>query len=444
MADREPREAGRSIPSGRLTRMARLGGLAATMVGSAALGSARAALDGEPRSFSDLVITPGNAARLADELSRLRGAALKVGQLISMDAGEFLPPELADILARVRAGADPMPPRQLRRVLAHAWGERWLSRFSRFTAKPIAAASIGQVHRGQTKDGRDIAVKVQYPGVRRSIDSDIDNVARLIRLSGLAPAGLDLAPLLEEAKQQLHAEADYAAEAENLRRYRALLGDLDGFAMPDPQPDLSTPDILAMSFVPGRAVETVADASQAVRDDVMSRLMALAFREVFEFGYVQSDPNFANYLYDAETGVIGLIDFGAARPVPPDIAEAYRALMTAGACGDLDGVRVQAHALGFIDARTPEDRIARFVELSALAMAPLGHDGAFDFGESDLGRALRDGGMAFRGDRDLFPVPPIDVLYMQRKFGGVFLLASRLRARVRVAELFAPYAASTR
>ncbi len=432
---------GRAVPKGRLSRMARLGGLAASMAGSAAAGQLSARVRGERREFSDYLLTPANAARLADELSRLRGAALKVGQLISMDAGEFLPPELADVLSRVRAGADPMPPRQLKRVLAAAWGDDWLSRFSRFTARPVAAASIGQVHKGVTKDGRTLAVKVQYPGVRESIDSDIDNVGRLIRAAGLSPRGMDLQPLFQEAKRQLHEEADYEAELARMRRYAALPGLSERFNLPEPAADFSSRDVLAMSWLPGRAVEAAADEPQAVRDRIASEIIALTFEEIFTFGFVQSDPNFANYLFDAPSGRLGLIDFGAAREVPASVAQRYRALMTAGADRDLEAVREACESLGFIDNRTPEDRVARFVTLSAAALEPLGLDAGFDFGDSALARTLREGGMAFRGDRDLFPVPPVDVLYLQRKFGGVFLLASRLRARVNVGALFAPYRA---
>jgi len=431
---------GRAVPQSRIGRLARLGGLAASVAGSSALDGVRAAAAGRSVSASDLLLTPANAGRIADELSRLRGAALKVGQLISMDAGEFVSPELADILARVRAGADPMPPRQLKRVLAQAWGDDWLRRFNRFTAKPIAAASIGQVHRGETRDGRTLAIKVQYPGVRRSIDSDIDNVARLIRATGLAPAQMDLAPLFEEAKRQLHLEADYAAEAENITRFAHAFGEDDAFALPVPDEAFSTADILAMSFVPGRSIETLSSAPQAERDRVASLLIALAFREVFEFRFVQSDPNFANYLYDEASRRVGLIDFGAARAIPKALAADYLALMRAGAARDHEALRASCLALGFIDGQTPGPLADRFLALAGAALAPLGETAEFDFADDTLPHTLREGGLSFREDRDRFPAPPIDVLYLQRKFGGLFLLARRLRARVPVGALFAPYA----
>ena len=148
----------------------------------AAEGARRLAAGERPR-LGDLLLTPANAKRVADRLSHLRGAALKLGQMISMDAGDFLPPELATILATVRNQAYRMPPQQLDGVLKREWGANWRQRFKRFDATPMAAASIGQVHRAELPDGRILAIKVQYPGVRASINADVDNVATLLRLS---------------------------------------------------------------------------------------------------------------------------------------------------------------------------------------------------------------------------------------------------------------------
>jgi len=144
-----------------------------------------------------MLLTPANARRVTHQLAQLRGAAMKVGQLLSMDAGDLLPPELGDILSRLRADARPMPMSQLVTVLNANWGEGWDRHFRQFSFSPVAAASIGQVHLAQTIDGRHLAIKVQYPGVRQSIDSDIDNVASLLRISGLLPRGLDIEALFK-------------------------------------------------------------------------------------------------------------------------------------------------------------------------------------------------------------------------------------------------------
>ena len=267
--------------------------MATGIAGSVAMGGLRQVLAGQRPDMRGLLLTPANVSRLADQLARMRGAAMKVGQLVSMDAGEILPPELARIMARLRADADYMPPRQLRDVLTRAWGADWHRRFARFDVRPIAAASIGQVHRALTRDGRDLAIKVQYPGVARSIDSDVDNVGALIRLSGLLPPGFDLAPLLAEAKSQLRDETDYLREADQIRAFRDLLG-TGTFDLPDPQDDLTGEGVLAMTYLAGAPVEAIEDRPQATRDAVMRDLLDLMFREMFDYGLMQSDPHFAN------------------------------------------------------------------------------------------------------------------------------------------------------
>lgn len=215
---------------------------------------ARQLAQGKRPAFSDLLLTPGNALRVAEQLSQLRGAAMKVGQLLSMDAGNLLPSELSDMLSRLRSDAHPMPMSQLVGVLDENWGKGWEGRFEQFSFTPLAAASIGQVHAARGKDGQRLAIKVQYPGVRESISSDVDNVATLLRMSGLLPHGMDVAPLLQEAKLQLQNEADYLKEAMYLQRFHQQLADSPDFLVPLGHAEFSTPNILVMSFADGVAL----------------------------------------------------------------------------------------------------------------------------------------------------------------------------------------------
>lgn len=428
-----------AVPGGRLARLARLGSLATGVAGGMIAEGARQLAAGKRPTVGDLVLTPANARRVADQLAQLRGAAMKVGQLMSMDAGNLLPPELAAILARLREDARTMPMSQVVQVLETHWGQGWEQGFERFSFTPCAAASIGQVHRARTHDGQELAIKLQYPGVRRSIDSDVDNVATLLRVSGLLPRALDLAPLLEEAKRQLHEEADYLREAGNLQRFAGLLGADADFVLPAPVHALTRSDILAMHWVEGVAVESLDSAAQPVRDRIAGLLIGLLFRELFEFGLVQTDPNFANYRYDAASGRIVLLDFGATRAYSMTVVDAYRRLMSGAIRNDPAAMSAAAQEIGYFQEHLHASQRDAVIALFAEACEPLLHDGAYDFGASDLARRIRDAGLRLSMERDFWHTPPADALFLHRKLGGLYLLAARLGARVPVGRLAAPY-----
>lgn len=433
----------RKVPSARLSRLASFGQMAGGIAGGVLAEGARRLAAGERPQLSQLLLTPANAARVTEQLSRLRGAAMKLGQMISMDAGDLLPAELTTILARLRDSAHFMPPAQLNRVLAAELGTDWRRRFARFEATPLAAASIGQVHRAQLADGRVLAVKVQYPGVADSIDADVDNVATLLRLSSLLPASLDIAPLLAEAKRQLHEEADYCREAEQMRRYHTLLAGDPAFVLPAPVADLSTGRVLAMDFVPGQSIETLQEAPAETRDAAMGALLALVLRELFEFGFMQTDPNFANYRWQADTGRIVLLDFGAARAVPAATTAAYRRLMQAGLAEDQAALRAALVEVGFVTSTTLERHGAALDAMIAVLMAHLGKPGLFDFADRSFVEQVRRHAEGIAADRAAWHIPPADTLFVQRKVSGTALLAVRMQARLPLREMVADSIAGT-
>lgn len=423
------------IPSGRLSRFTRLGGVTAGIAGNMAVNGIAQLGQGQRPSMRNLLLTPRNITRLTEQLAQMRGAAMKMGQMLSMDSGEFLPPELADILARLRDDAHFMPPAQLKKVLNSNWPKGWLKSFAKFDVHPIAAASIGQVHRAQLKDGRDLAIKVQYPGVANSIDSDVANVGLLLRASGLLPKGFEIAPYLTQAAAQLHEETDYAREAQCLAEFRDLLAGDARFALPEPIAVWSTGNILAMTYLAGRPIEDAATLPQEQRDHIATALIDLTLRELFSFGVMQSDPNFANFRYDPATGKIILLDFGATQRIAPEIATLYRALMAAGLTGDTEAQRNCAIKIGFYGPDTAPRHAAQIEQMMEVVFATLRAEAVYDFGDPALSAHMQKMGMALANDGFIPPPLPIEVLFLQRKFGGVFLLASKLRARVALREL---------
>ena len=427
----------KKMPSSRVSRLSQFGRLAGGIAGGVIAEGARRLANGERPKVRDALLTPGNFMKLADRLAHLRGAAMKVGQMISLDAGDLLPAELTSLLAALRERAYHMPPAQLQQVLSREWGEDWRSRFAHFNPTPMAAASIGQVHRATTRDGRDLAIKVQYPGVRESIDADVDNVATLLRMSGLLPRALNIRPLLADAEAQLHEEADYEREAEQMVLFADLVADTPNLIVPDFVAEHSTSRILAMTFVDGEPIENLVAAPQEVRDSVVEAVIMVVVRELFEFGVMQTDPNFANYRYDRRTGRLALLDFGATRVIAPATVAAYRSMISAGLRGDGDGLLEAALVAGIVGLGALDHHRSEIDEMVGIVVHEIARPGEFDFGDRSFVARLRDLGMAVAVDQRAWHVPPSDILFTQRKISGTALLAARLQARVNVRDLLA-------
>lgn len=249
------------------------------------------------------------------------------------------------------------------------------------------------MHRAQLRTGETLAIKVQYPGVKDSIDSDVKNVASLLRMTVLVPANLNVKPIIEEGRKQLHQEADYHREAEYLCRFSDLLSGDENFDLPQYYPKLSTDKILAMSYKESRAIEDMVDASQQTRDKIVSLLIDLLMRELFVFKVMQTDPNFANYRYDAQTDCIVLFDFGASRDIEDDISGAYKTLMKSVLSGDKNECFDAATRMGFIAADMPARYKTAILDIIDMAIEPLQHDGPFDFGDNTLALKMRSKGM---------------------------------------------------
>ena len=428
-----------AVPTGRSSRLFHMGGVVAAIAGGVVAGGLRQLASGQRPDLPNLLLTPSNALRLTSGLSHLRGAALKLGQMLSMDTGLVLSPQISQIFASLRDDAKPMPPKQLQTVLNAQWGPGWLKQFRRFDVRPFAAASIGQVHRAQTLDGQDLAIKVQYPGVRDSIDSDVDNIATLMRLPGLVPSGMDLQPLLAEAKRQLHAEADYQAEANHLAQFGSLLAGSDMFLVPDMHPALCTSQVLAMHYVDSAPLDSLTHAPQALRDKVAAALIDLVLREIFIFGVMQTDPNWANYRYCPPSGRIVLLDFGAVQTIAPSLAADFRALAQVALDGEPKATRDAMLRIGYFGPTTAPHHQTLIQSMFDLAMGPLRQATPFDFGQSDLLERLRDMGLAIGSDRDLAHVPPAATLFLHRKIGGMYLMAAKLRARVALRPMVETY-----
>lgn len=428
------------VPTSRLSRLTTVGGIIAKVAGNLVLDSAKQWSKGESSSIKELWIQPKNIEHLADKLSELRGAAMKVGQLLSMDSGDFLPPELSQLLDKLRANGDPMPHKQLLGVLQQEWGNDWLDGFSHFELKPFASASIGQVHIAYRDDGKKLAVKVQYAGVAKAIKSDVDNVAVLLKVSGLLPSHINIDDLLEEAKLQLLNEADYKKEAAFISLYRDTLSG-EYFLLPVVDKKLSTGAILVMDFIDGVPIDTILEQPQMIRNNVVAQLIGLFFEELFNYRLMQTDPNFANYLFQTETQRIALLDFGATRVIPDNISKGYQALIIAGVDNDKSAMVDAARTIGFFADDIGGKYLEQVFAIFTLACEPLSFEGDYDFAASGLAERIKDKGISIHNQKDQWHTPPVDAIFIHRKLAGLYLLAAKLRAQVNVKALFSAYAA---
>ncbi|HHF0487383.1 ABC1 kinase family protein [Vibrio diabolicus] len=429
----------RSLPTHRISRFSKFASLATRVAGNVIAEGTKQIAKGNKPKAKDLLLTPQNIARLTDQLAHLRGAAMKLGQMLSMDAGDVLEPELADILSRLRSNADPMPAKQLNGIMESSLGTSWKAEFLSFNFKPIASASIGQVHQAYSDAGDNLAVKVQYPGIRKSIDSDVDNVGTLLKVVGLIPESVDYKGLLEEAKKQLHDEADYTREAQFAIRYHDALKEHPHFVVPKIHTESCSDSVLAMEFIDGVTIEHIEHYDQSTRDFVMHSLLELLFRELFEFKMVQTDPNFANYLYIESTRQIGLLDFGATREYSERFSAGYRQAFASVMNNDEQGLNDALEQIGFFSQTILPDQRQAILDLVKMACEPMLVDEPYDFKASGLAQKLREAGTILSMEQEYWHTPPADALFLHRKIGGMYLLAARIGAKVNIHQLVQPY-----
>lgn len=432
---RKPRE--RRVPSSPFTRALGFAGLGAGLAWGTVQESAKRLVFGTPssqdkQSAYSPFLSDKNAERLALALCRMRGAALKIGQMLSIQDESLVPAPILAALDIVRQGADVMPKSQLNQVLDAELGADWSTKLTSFDYEPIAAASIGQVHK-VTKDGMEVAMKIQYPGVADSIESDIENVKLLLDYTNLIPKGLFLDRAIKVAKVELSRECDYELEAANQKQFRSLLSDAEGFYVPLVVDDLSCKRVLSTEFVSGIPIDKVASLNQETRNYVGRKLLELTLMELFVFRFMQTDPNWSNFLYDEATNTINLIDFGAARDYPKRFVDDYLRMVVACANGERDVVIEMSKRLGFLTGEESEAMLDAHVQAGFIVGLPFSNPGGYDFRSSNITHSMSNLGATMLRHR-LTP-PPDEVYSLHRKLSGAFLACIKLGAVVPCREL---------
>jgi aarF domain-containing kinase len=384
-------------------------------------------------------LSPKATKRFTDRLARMRGAVMKMGQLMSMDGSDVFTPEAAEIMATLRDRAEPMPMSQLTKAAGARVGQGLEQALPPLRIQPIAAAQ----HRpgAPRRDPRrpPAGAEDPVPGRAREHRQRHRQPGLPVAQPGHGAQGHGRRPDAGRGARQLHQEADYEAEAASLMRYRELIGDDPTSSCPACTPTSAPDRILAMDFAEGVSIDHLAEAdySRAERDRAAALLVRLMLRELFDFGLMQTDPNFGNYLYDADTKRVVLLDFGAALTVPREIATQFRALAHATLAGDEAGMRTAAIGLGYMAPDADEETARALVEMMQLSGEVL-QPGIYDFGTSDMFERVYVKGRDMFMDEAFNHLPESITMFLQRKFAGMFMLCRRLRARVDLRELIDP------
>ena len=426
------------VPKGRIRRASSFGKIAIKFASSIVVGGTKELVGGRSPALKDLLIQEKNILTFIKELSRLRGAALKIGQLLSLEANDFLPEQFSAMLGDLRNNNLHMPNYQLGEVLRENYGDNFLDNFSEFNETPIAAASIGQVHK--CKYGKkELILKIQYPEIRESIESDISNIRLLTKNLGILPKSFDFDKLLEAGKKQLLNETNYLLEAAHQKNFHHLLKTDKKFIVPKINEKLTTTKILAMEFKNGVTIDQAVHLEQKTKDRIVNNLVELTFKEIFEFNLIQTDPNFANFLYDDTSKKIVLLDFGATSKISKKNIRVFKDILHGLALDRKEMVEKALITLKIFSPNASSSVKNYLLDIIWNLSLPLRKNKEFDFLNCISTEDLNLLSSTLINQKDKFQLPDPQILFIQRKLGGIFLLGRKFGARKNFSKLVTKY-----
>lgn len=403
----------------------------------------------ENREARHKAMMSSQAQLLVEELGRLKGSVVKIGQVMALYGEHFLPEEVTEALHTLEDQTTSLEWSAIEKVLKDELGADRLAELE-VDPEPLGAASLGQVHRARRKsDGLELVLKVQYPGVDQAVDSDLNSVAHLLKIARLVYFGPEFKDWLEEVREMMHREVDYRLEARTTEKFRLMLDQDPRFIVPRVLTEYCTAHVIASTFEHGHSI-----SSPAVRELSLERRSALGkaalelfFCELFVWGEIQTDPNFGNYRIriagepgtDDEHDQIVLLDFGAVQAYSPEFLDPVIQMIRASYEGDLKGVVDGGIKLGFMSEDWPRDSLDKFGAVCMSVLEPLSPNqkdwpdyavnekGEYRWKQSDLPSRVARQATRSAISR-YFRVPPKEFVFLNRKLIGVYTFIAVLNA----------------
>ena len=436
--DEDPPSEAKKLPTGRVARTARVGSLVTGQgMRWAGMRAANRVRSPERAAVAENERTAALVSELVEELGRMRGAAMKVGQVLSMVEFDGLAEEQQDELQRklatLRDGIPPVPFARLEKLMRRELGGPLGRVFSDFDERAFAAASIGQVHRATTVEGDDVVVKVQYPGVAEAVETDLRNAMLLLPLVKRLAPGLDAKALATELRERISEELDYELEAQNQRRIERLMRGHPFVRVPRVHTDLSTRRVLVSEYLEGERFEAVRRAEETERDRYGEIVFRFFFGVLYRDRIALGDPHPGNYLLRPD-GTVAFLDFGLLRDIDPARVAAERAIAQAVRDREAGDLKTALMAGGYLPtdrADAVEDEFA--LRLMRMAIKWYAVPGQRRFSSGD---ERRDDGRerppleeraAMKTQVNQFTLPP-DAILIRRMHALVGIVLQQLRA----------------
>ncbi|WP_133981371.1 ABC1 kinase family protein [Kribbella voronezhensis] len=343
------------LPRKALSRTAKLASLPLGAAGRATVGLGKR-IGGAPAEAVMAEFQRRTADQLFSVLGELKGGAMKFGQMLSMMESampeEFAAPYRAT-LTKLQDSAPPMPASTVHTILSRELGKRWRDRFEEFDDLPAAAASIGQVHRGILKDGREVAIKLQYPGAAEALRADLRQLGRFARTFGSLFPGLDMKPLVAELQERIGEELDYDREAQAQQQYADAFKDHDEFVVP--RVIKHSPTVIVSEWIEGKPLsKVITDGTKQERDEIGLKYVRFMFSGPRYAGLLHSDPHPGNFRVMPD-GRLGVVDFGLCARLPDGLPPAIGRLLRISLEGDGAAVLAGLRQEGFIKPRMDID-----------------------------------------------------------------------------------------